>query len=81
MRGSWTPPRMVQLRKALRRRAPTGMAVAAVRRVSGGVGQDRWLADLDVAATLRGGTTWEVGTGPSTVHERFFRWDEGSGYR
>jgi hypothetical protein len=26
------------------------------------------------------GTTREVGTGPSTVHERFFRWDEGSGY-
>ncbi|WP_041781839.1 SRPBCC family protein [Mycolicibacterium chubuense] len=26
------------------------------------------------------GTTREVGTGGTRVHERFFRWDEGSGY-
>ncbi|MBX7430828.1 SRPBCC family protein [Mycobacterium sp. Y57] len=26
------------------------------------------------------GTTREVGTGPARVHERFYRWDEGSGY-
>lgn len=26
------------------------------------------------------GTTREVGTGPMTVHERFYSWDEGSGY-
>lgn len=26
------------------------------------------------------GTTREVGVGPTRVHERFFRWDEGKGY-
>lgn len=26
------------------------------------------------------GTTREVGTGPTRMHERFFRWDEGTGY-
>jgi hypothetical protein len=26
------------------------------------------------------GTTREVGTGGTKVHERFFRWDEGQGY-